>query len=216
MTHAGGTTPLSGTGRITFDRTTIVAAATLVLATLVSWVALARTMHAMDLWPYLAAWTLMMAAMMLPSIAPLVLLHREHRILLSAGYVLVWGVLGLLPYAGMRWGFAPSVPAVLALAGIYELTPLKTACLRHCRNPATFLIQRFGRGAFRLGAEHAIWCVGCCVGLMAVLVLAAAMHLRWAAVLAAVVFLQKVLPYGERSARMTGVALLIAAIVTTL
>ena len=107
-------------------------------------------------------------------------------------------------------------PAVLALAGLYELTPLKTACLRHCRNPATFLIQRFGRGAFRLGVEHAIWCVGCCLGLMAVLVLAAAMHLLWAAVLAAVVFVQKVLPHAERAARITGVALLIGAIVAAL
>lgn len=202
--------------RIPFDRTTAFAAVGLALATTVSWIALAGTGHAMDPGPYLAVWTLMMAAMMLPSVAPLVLLHREHRTRLAAGYLLVWGALGLLPYAGMRLGFAPPAPIVLALAGLYELTPLKTACLRHCRNPATFLIQRFGRGALRLGAEHALWCVGCCLGLMAVLVLAAAMHLVWAAVLAAVVFIQKVLPQGERSARMTGVALLIGAIVTTL
>lgn len=216
MTHAGGTKPLSNVGGITFDRTTLAAAAALVLATLISWIALAGTMHAMDLWPYLTAWTLMMAAMMLPSIAPLVLLHRGRQALLATGYLLVWGVLGLLPYAAMRWGFHPAVPIVLALAGIYELTPLKSACLTRCRNPATFLVQRFGRGAFRLGVEHAIWCVGCCLGLMAVLVLAAAMSLFWAAVLAAVVFVQKVLPKGEISARLTGAALLIAAIVTAL
>lgn len=214
MTHGSGPAPAGSAGGIGLDRTTIVAAAALALATVVSWIALTRTMHAMGLWPYLTAWTLMMAAMMLPSIAPLVLLHRYRRTLLAAGYLLVWGVLGLLPFAAMRWGFQPSAPVVLALAGIYEFTPLKSACLTHCRNPATFLIQRFGRGAFRLGVEHAVWCVGCCLGLMAVLVLAAAMHLRWAAALAAVVFVQKVLPYGEWSARLTGVALLAGAIVT--
>jgi len=216
VTPGSGAKPLSGTGGITFDRTTIVAAAALALATVISWIALAGTVHAMDLWPYLTAWTLMMAAMMLPSIAPLVLLHRRRPALLAAGYLLVWGVLGLLPYAAMRWGFHPAVPIVLALAGIYEFTPLKSACLTRCRNPATFFIQRFGRGAFRLGVEHAVWCVGCCLGLMAVLVLAAAMSLLWAAALAAVVFVQKVLPHGEISARLTGAALLIAAIVTAL
>lgn len=216
MTHGTEVTPLSGTGRITFDRTTIAAATALALATAISWIALAGTMHAMDLWPYLTAWTLMMAAMMLPSIAPLVLLHRQRQVLLVTGYLLVWGVLGLLPYAAMRWGFHAAAPIVLALAGIYELTPLKSACLTRCRNPATFLVQRFGRGAFRLGVEHAVWCVGCCLGLMAVLVLAAAMGLLWAAALAAVVFVQKVLPHGEISARLTGAALLAAAIVTAL
>ncbi|HSA57162.1 MAG TPA: DUF2182 domain-containing protein [Gemmatimonadaceae bacterium] len=215
MTPGSGPKPVSGPG-IALDRTTAAAATGLALATVISWVMLARQGHTMDLRPYLVAWTLMMAAMMLPSVAPLVLLHQQHRLALTAGYLVVWAALGLLPYAAMRQGFEPAVPVVLALAGIYELTPLKTACLRHCRNPATFLIQRFGRGAFRLGVEHAVWCVGCCLGLMAVLVLAASMNLLWAAVLAAVVFAQKVLPYGELSTRLTGVALLIGAIVTAI
>lgn len=188
----------------TADRPTLVAATGLAGATVLSWIGLARSGHAMGLAGYLLAWTLMMAAMMLPSIAPLVLLYRGQRLVLSAAYVLVWGVLGVIPWVGMRMGFAPSAPLVLAAAGVYELTPLKTACLRRCRTPVTFLIEHFGQGAFRIGVHHALWCVGCCVGLMAVLVLAAAMNLMWAAAIAVLVFVQKVLPYAEWSARLTG------------
>lgn len=101
---------------------------------------------------------------------------------------------------------------VLAAAGVYELTPLKMACLRHCQSPATFLLQRFTLNPFRLGVEHAIWCLGCCLGLMAVLVFAAAMDLRLAAVLTAVVFAQKVMPLGSRSAVAVGILLLVAAV----
>jgi predicted metal-binding membrane protein len=104
---------------------------------------------------------------------------------------------------------------VLAAAGVYELTPLKTACLRHCQSPATFLLQRFTRSAFVIGIEHAVWCLGCCVGLMAVLVFAAAMDLRWAAALAAVVFVQKALPTGSRSALAVGVLLIVAAVIVS-
>jgi predicted metal-binding membrane protein len=160
---------------------------------------------------FLAGWTLMMAAMMLPSITPLVLLHRGSRALLAAGYLVVWAAIGLLPYAAMEWELVPALPIVLALAGAYELSPLKSTCLRRCRNPATFLMEHYRNGPLRLGVEHGVWCVGCCVGLMAVLVLAASMGLVWAAAIAAVVFVQKVLPLGEGSARLTGLALLVAA-----
>ena len=192
------------------------AMAALALATALAWIALAHSPMAMGLGAYLVGWTLMMTAMMLPSIAPLVLLHDRQRAVLAGAYLLVWGATGVLPYAAMRWGFMPSAPLVLALAGLYEITPLKSACLTRCRNPATFLIQHYGRGAFRLGLEHAVWCVACCVGLMAVLVLAAAMSLFWAAVLAAVVFVQKVLPRPDWSSRLTGIALLVAAAVVAL
>ena len=77
-----------------------------------------------------------------------------------------------------------TVPVVLGLAGVYELSPLKSACLRRCRNPAAFLMEHYRSGAVRLGVEHGIWCLGCCVGLMAVLVLAASMQLGWAIVIA--------------------------------
>lgn len=185
-------------------------------ATAVSWAGLAGYGHAMGLIPFLGGWTLMMAAMMLPSIAPLALLHRGNRVMLATGYLAVWAALGLLPWAAMQWSFQPAPSLVLALAGVYELTPLKQACLRRCRNAATFLMEHYRSGAFRLGVEHGLWCAGCCVGLMVVLVLAASMSLTWAAGIAAVVFIQKVLPWPETSARITGVAVLVAAIVVAI
>lgn len=185
-------------------------------ATAFAWVGLARSGHAMGLVPFLGGWTLMMAAMMLPSIAPLVLLYRGNRVLLAAGYLTVWAGTGLLPWAAMEGSFQPVPAIVLALAGIYELTPLKRACLRRCRSSATFLMERYRMSAFRLGVEHGLWCAGCCVALMVVLVLAASMNLIWAAGIAVVVFVQKVLPWEEASARLTGVGLLITALVVAL
>jgi predicted metal-binding membrane protein len=185
-------------------------------ASAVAWAGLGGSEHAMGLVPFLGGWTLMMAAMMLPSIAPLVLLHRGNRVMLAAGYLVVWAASGVLPWAAMNWSFQPAPAIVLVLAGVYELTPLKQACLRRCRNAATFLMERYRSGAFRLGVEHGLWCVGCCVGLMVVLVLAASMSLAWAAAIAAVVFIQKVLPWAEASARVTGTALLGLALVSIL
>jgi predicted metal-binding membrane protein len=195
------------------DRTTGAAAAAVVVATALAWVGLAGYEPPMGLAGFLAGWTLMMAAMMLPSIAPLALLYRGPRTRLAVGYLVVWGATGLVPYAAMEWRLDPALPILLALAGAYELSPLKSACLRRCRNAAAFLMDHYRSGPFRLAVEHGIWCIGCCVGLMAVLVLAASMELVWAAVIAAAVFVQKVLPLGEASARLTGVALLVAAAV---
>ena len=198
------------------DRAASLGLSALALATALAWAGLIWYPHGMGLAGFLTSWTLMMAAMMLPSIAPLVLLYRGSRTLMAAGYLLVWGIVGLIPYWAMDWTMStePSrAGVVLAAAGVYELTPLKTACLRHCQSPATFLLQRFMRPAFVLGLEHAVWCLGCCLGLMAVLVFAAAMDLRWAAALAAVVFAQKVLPWGSRSALATGALLIVAAVI---
>ena len=198
------------------DRLTLLSAVSLAVATVVAWIGLGRLPMSMSLTGFLFAWTLMMTAMMLPSIAPLVLLYRGSRLALATGYLVVWGILGLLPYAAMEWTMTVErrrAAIVLAVAGIYELTPLKTACLRHCQSPATFLMQRYAMGPWRLGVEHAIWCTGCCLGLMAVLVFAAAMNLFWAAAIAVVVFAQKVLPFGAASSRLVALALLAAAIV---
>lgn len=200
------------------DRATSLAVSALAIATAVAWAGLIWYPQGMDLAGFLTSWTLMMAAMMLPSIAPLVLLYRGSRTMLAAGYLLVWGVVGIIPYWAMDWTMSIDprrAGVVLAAAGVYELTPLKTACLRHCQSPATFLLQRFTRGPFVLGVEHAIWCLGCCLGLMAVLVFAAAMDLRWAAALAAVVFVQKTLPTGSRSALVVGLLLLVAAVIVS-
>ena len=195
------------------DRATALAGLALLVATALTWVGLAGYEPPMGLAGFLAGWTLMMAAMMLPSIAPLALLYRAPRTPLAAGYLVVWGSVGLLPYAAMEWGLDPALPIVLALAGAYELSPLKSVCLRRCRNAAAFLMEHHRSGPLRLGVEHAVWCIGCCAGLMAVLVLAASMELAWAAAIAGLVFVQKVLPLGEVSARLTGVGLLVAAAV---
>jgi predicted metal-binding membrane protein len=205
------TTAAGGLALVARDRTIATAGVALAGATAVAWIGLAGYEPPMGLAGFLAGWTLMMAAMMLPSIAPLVLLYRGSRTRVAAGYLVVWGAVGLLPYAAMEWGVEPVLPIVLALAGAYELSPLKSACLRRCRNPAAFLMEHYRSGPLRLGVEHGVWCIGCCVGLMAVLVLAASMSLVWAAAIAAVVFVQKVLPLGEASAWLTGVALLVAA-----
>jgi predicted metal-binding membrane protein len=194
------------------DRTSATAVAALVSAAALGWVGLAGYEPPLGRAWFLAGWALMMAAMMLPSIAPLVLLYRGSRTALAGGYLAVWSVIGLLPLAAMEAEVEPALPVVLALAGIYELSPLKTACLGRCSNVAAFLMAHYRSGPLRLGVEHGVWCIGCCIGLMTVLVLAASMGLVWAAAIGAVVFAQKVLPFGEVSARLTGVVLLAGAI----
>jgi predicted metal-binding membrane protein len=189
------------------------ALAMLAAASAVSWIALGTYRSDMGPTAFLVGWTLMMAAMMLPSIAPLVLLYRGSRVWLALGYLIVWAAVGVVPYAAMSSMLRPAAPIVLALAGIYELSPLKAACLRRCANAAAFLMEHYRSGPLRLGIEHGLWCLGCCVGLMAVLVFAASMSLGWAVAIAAIVFVQKVLTGGELSARLVGVALLISAVV---
>lgn len=198
------------------DRTTLGA---LTIAATAAWIVTASAQEAMDYGavPFLGSWTAMMAAMMLPSAAPLVLIYRRgttgsRTTALVAGYLLVWSALGVLAYAYMRSELMAPAWAVLGAAGLYQLTPLKTACLSRCRTPVGFLIARFGRDPFRIGLEHGAWCAGCCWALMVVLVAAGAMELAWAAGIAAVVLLEKLAPYGVVFARVTGVALLALAV----
>jgi predicted metal-binding membrane protein len=177
--------------------------------------------------PWLGAWTAMMAAMMLPSASPLVLLYAKqanagHSVLLMAGYLLVWATVGLAAYAvDMRLPDPGNgvVGAVLIAAGVYQLTPVKTACLKRCRNPADFLVTHWHRGrvgALRLGIEHGAFCIGCCWALMAVLVVAGSMSLAWVLAIALVVAGEKLLPRGPLLGRVGGIGLLIAGIVVAL
>ncbi|MEP6978902.1 MAG: DUF2182 domain-containing protein [Thermoleophilia bacterium] len=193
---------------------------TLLLATLAAWIVLMRLdMDAMQPVAFLVAWTVMMAAMMLPSTAPLVLVYGPRgRGRLVLGYLLVWAAIGVPVYAIARAVDLMMVPAaavatVLAVAGVYQFTPLKDVCLRACRSPLDFIAVRWGRGPLRLGVAHGVYCVGCCWALMAVLVGAAAMSLPVAAVIAVLVLAEKVLPAGEWTARAAGVALFAAAII---
>ena len=176
---------------------------------------------------WLGAWTVMMAAMMLPSAAPLVLLYGRRSdtlasTLLMAGYLLTWAFVGLAAYSvDMRLPDPGdgAVAAVLIAAGFYQFTPLKSACLRRCRGPVDFLVThwRAGRlGALRIGLEHGAYCVGCCWALMAVLVVAGAMGLVWVVAIAAAVAAEKLLPGGPWLGRLGGIALLVAGIVVAL
>jgi predicted metal-binding membrane protein len=186
---------------------------------------------------YLAAWGIMMAAMMLPSATPMIALygavHRHfartgQRSVSTAGFALVylalWVAFGVPVYlasVGLDMAAATSpalaerlpylVAAVLVGAGLYQLTPLKWACLRVCRSPLGFLLGHWRAGyggTLRLAGAHAAYCVGCCWALMVVLVAAGAMGLPWVLLLAAVVFVEKLLPGAAWTARGVGVALI--------
>jgi predicted metal-binding membrane protein len=174
--------------------------------------------------PFLGGWTVMMAAMMLPSVGPLAIVYRRSSqdaaatAALASGYLLVWVATGFAALLVVRTVdvemLSPqAVGAIVALAGAYQLTPLKAGCLRRCRSPFDFLMQRWRRGrrgAVRLGLEHGLYCVGCCWGLMAVLVVAAAMAPAWAALIALIVFVEKVVPRGDVAARVLGVVAVVA------
>ena len=168
---------------------------------------------------FVGVWIVMMAAMMLPAVSPTVALYARmtrHRSLarpvaFTSGYLAVWGAAGVGAYglyalgrhafgaqlawhAGGRW-FAGSV---LAVAALYELTPLKDVCLGKCRSPIGFLIgtwQEGVRGAFAMGSRHAAWCVGCCWALMAALFALGVMSILWMAVVAGLITIEKVLPW---------------------
>ena len=184
--------------------------------------------------PFLGTWTVMMAAMMLPSATPMILLHRlgadgpTRRLLWSAvfvtGYLVVWASVGIVVWgAGMAVEAvlmpeqrAVAVAALLILAGVYQFTPLKSMCLRLCRTPADFLLTHWHRGLsgqLRLGIEHGLYCLGCCWALMALFVGVGAMSLVWAVGIALVVLVEKVVPQGVAFGRIAGALLIVAGLV---
>src|SRR5438045_7784119 len=173
--------------------------------------------------PFLGTWTVMMAAMMLPSATPMILLHRlgaDGRLRTQlwsaafvAGYLVVWASVGIVVWGAgiaanaivMPEQRAFAVAAVLLLAGVYQFTPLKSTCLRACRTPADFLLTHWYRGLsgqVRLGVEHGLYCLGCCWALMALLAGVGAMSLVWAAGRAFVVLVEKVRPEGAPLGRI--------------
>lgn len=222
------------------DRTTLTTGAVLVGVALAAWAELLAqpgmsTPEMVDVGEavaFLAAWGIMMVAMMLPSAVPMVALYgavRRHaskagqqslpEVVFTLVYVLVWVLMGVPVYVGsvllasqpqLEHTLPYALAVVLILAGVYQLTPLKRACLRACRNPLSFFMTRsrtgYG-GSLALALEHAAYCVGCCWGLMVVLVAAGAMALNWVLLIAAIVFIEKLLPRGEWSAAVAGLAL---------
>lgn len=184
-------------------------------------------------------WVVMMAAMMFPSLAPTVALYArmtrrrglDRSLLFAGGYLVVWGAVGLGAYglfalgrslfggdlawhAGGRWFAA----GVLAFAALYELTPLKDVCLAKCRSPLGFLLGtwRDGRpGALEMGCRHAGWCLGCCWALMAALFALGIMSLTWMAFVAALIALEKTVPW-RRGVTWGTAAILLALAVAVL
>ena len=187
---------------------------------------------------FVAVWTVMMAAMMLPATAPMILIfasaqaRRERHIavptwIFTAGYMLVWLAAGILVYilvqigsdiatgltSAQRSTWAPlALGTILVAAGLYQFTPIKSVCLTHCRSPFAFVAQhwRDGRGgALQMGFRHGAYCLGCCWALFAVMVAAGVMSLAWMLLLTLVVFVEKVLPQGRRASTGIGIALVV-------
>jgi len=192
---------------------------------------------AADFAAMLAMWSVMMAAMMLPAATPVILLYarvarqraaqgraRPPVPLFVLGYLLAWSAFSVLAtsanwalHAGgflssMMGEAAPRIGGVLLiLAGLYQWTPLKDACLTHCRSPFGFLADHWRdgpAGALAMGAHHGAYCIGCCWLLMALLFVLGVMNLAWIAVLTVFVLLEKAAPHGRVMSRAAGVLLL--------
>jgi predicted metal-binding membrane protein len=181
---------------------------------------------------FLGIWVVMMAAMMFPSVAPTVALYStmtKNRnptapFVFVCGYLLTWTAAGLLAYSvsdlgrgifseALSWDRAGRWVAgvVLIVAAGYELTPLKSVCLRHCRSPLGFLLGAWRdglSGALRMGVKHGAWCVGCCWALMASLFALGVMSVVWMALVAALIALEKTLPWGRVATYGTAALLL--------
>ena len=186
-------------------------------------------------------WIVMMAAMMLPSAAPMILLfaaiNRKQRErgapfastgLFTLGYLLAWGAFSVGATA-LQWGLgeaeiirhtlsvgSPAISAaLLAGAGLWQLTPVKRACLEHCRSPVHYLTAHWRKGqigALRMGLQHGAFCLGCCWFLMGLLFVGGVMNLYWIIGIAVYVLLEKLVPNGQALARISGVMLIGAGV----
>lgn len=195
-----------------------------------------------DLGLLFVMWAVMMMGMMLPSASPTIVMfattHRRLRgrgdapyvptALFVAGYLIVWFVYSALATVA-QWGLheaallSPDMVStgpllsggLLVVAGVFQWTPLKYACLSHCRSPTAFLMSawRDGRwGAVRMGVEHGTYCAGCCWALMLLMFVGGVMSLVWMAALTGLLLLEKVAPGGHRTAKIGGVVLAAAGV----
>ncbi len=186
---------------------------------------------------FLAIWVVMMVAMMFPTAAPMILMfarvqrdkQRDGRAFVPtwvfvSAYLLLWTLFGGLAYAGAAWaeGLAQQAPwvmanaapiggGVLVLAGLYQLTPLKRACLAKCRTPLDFVLSSWRdgyMGSFRMGLEHGIYCLGCCWLLFVIFFPLGMMNLAALALVTLLIFAEKSLPLGRRIAQLAALALI--------
>lgn len=181
-------------------------------------------------------WWIMMIAMMLPSATPAILLaaalNRKasadrspygSSVYFTGGYLLAWALFSCIAVV-VQWGLTASgllsslmhsispvlTGGILITAGLWQLTPIKHACLRHCRSPAKFLTHHRRRGNFGslvMGLEHGAYCVGCCWFLMALLLVGGVMNLYWIMGLAVYILIEKVFPKGKRIGQIVGLCL---------
>lgn len=191
-------------------------------------------------------WAVMMVAMMLPSAAPVTLLVASiarkradagaaagvSTALFVLGYLVVWLVFAIAGTAlqlvfdeagllseTMAFGNTVLAGGVLVAAGVYQWTPLKEACLRHCRSPLEFLMFHWREGtlgSLTAGVRHGVFCLGCCWMLMALLFVGGIMNLLWIGAIALLVLVEKTLPWGGRMSRVTGALLVAWGIITLL
>lgn len=191
-----------------------------------------------------AMWFVMMIGMMVPSVAPTILLYRRtqrhwrpeaagaYTAAFTGGYLAAWLAFSIaatwlqIELIALGWIDAMGVaegsllPALLlAGVGLYQLAPAKRACLDHCRSPVEFLTahHRPGlTGALRMGLHHGLYCLGCCWALMLLLFVGGVMNLLWVAVIAAVVFAEKLLARGDWLRYVIGAAAMVAAAIVFL
>ncbi len=193
----------------------------------------------------LVMWSVMMAAMMLPSAAPMILFYctiTRKRCAKSnpataagafaAGYIVVWAGFSMAAVA-LQFGLETSAllspmmqttsatvtGLVLIAAGLYQWTPLKQACLRRCRSPLEFVMTHWregASGAFIMGTQHGVYCLGCCWMLMLLLFVGGVMNLAWIAALAAFVLMEKLAPAGRWISRAAGALLVMWGTATLL
>ena len=185
---------------------------------------------------FVGVWVVMMAAMMFPSVSPTVALYAQmtrrrgpvRPLLFGTGYLFVWGLAGVLAYGVYEWGrslFGTDLRwnaggrwlagVVLLVAALYEFTPLKDVCLQKCRTPVGFLLGAWRdgrRGALTMGTRHAVWCVGCCWALMGALFALGVMSVTWMAFVAALITLEKMLPWRRVATWGTATVLVVLAV----
>jgi predicted metal-binding membrane protein len=195
-----------------------------------------------DLWLAFMMWAVMMVAMMVPSAGPMVMAytriasarggHPALRVWLFAlGYLAIWTLFSaaatVIQVALLHWSLISNAlittplvsAAILTVAGVYQLTPLKEACLGRCQSPIGFFMTHWrsgAAGALRMGLTHGAFCVGCCWMLMALLFVAGVMNLAWVAAISVFVLLEKATPWGRVIAYASGVGLIASAIAIVL
>jgi len=185
---------------------------------------------------FVVAWVAMMGAMMFPAILPVISIYRRAAGLgraaptpiFVAGYLFVWSAMGVPAYFVWRatqdsvnhatpWA-GRTAGVVFLVAGVYQASPLKSVCLRHCRSPMSFFLRqrsnlRRPMGAVTAGTTHGLVCLGCCWALMAILIALGTMQLAWMVILAALIFIEKVTPVGERFAGVAGAAFVVLGVI---